>query len=230
MHRMTHVWPLAAAAVLLAVLPAWGRCDSIVIGNITGATVSSPGGFAIEGNAYDYPGDTQFTYAATTFTPTQNMTMTGVSVAIGKGTGGITMGGFSLDLYTSNANLPGTLLDNLGSNTDVAGLYTDVTSFAVSGISLSAGTQYWLVASPTDNTTSLLWAQDASAYNQGETAYVFSNPPPAGWNLYYVNDPLFYSVSGTTNGALPTPEPAAWLLLATGLAGLAGLSRRRRFA
>ena len=119
---------------------------------------------------------------------------------------------------------PGTVLGtwhvtNLPNNNAVG----ETTITGITGITLVAGQQYFLEASPGSGCvyTCNAW-MDGSGASANTVTYVGEY---GGTWSNFSGDNLAYEVDGT---AVTAPEPSSMLLLFSGLAGLGGLIRRRR--
>lgn len=122
---------------------------------------------------------------------------------------------FTLNLYADNGGVLGGLLGTWVVNDEMGsfGSANPVIDIAVSGPTLTAGDQYWLIASVLDDT----WA----AWNLNVTGAT----GPHYWNNNGVD---VYSTG--TAGAFAVevvPEPATMLALGAGLAALAARRRRK---
>jgi hypothetical protein len=128
---------------------------------------------------------------ATAFTPVANATPTKVTVSIGWLAGG---GSILLSLNADNGGVPGAVLEQCTLyELDEAGTCWAVQSKKVSGIPLSAGQQYWIVASTTAKSS--VWA----AWNQADNDQV-SNFVNAGYTNQSEN-PAWTSYTTSLNGA-----------------------------
>ena len=127
--------------------------------------------------------------------------------------------GFELFLYNDNGGDPGNSLESLiGSTPTSAGVY----SFAASGITLSASTVYWAVATSPDLSSSgntIYWALDPGSGTSSDgwslnTSYMASSSE-GGPGAYWAN----VSPGGLTLAisASPVPEPQIYALVGLGL-------------
>jgi len=135
-----------------------------------GATISGPQSFLGSEN-----------WAAVPFTPTANYTVKELRASVGwgqNGTNGVTLG-----LYSDASGLPGTVLfarnvTNLGT----FGLCCTLAEAKDStGVAITSGTQYWVVASTSSSTTTTF---DAWAFNSTEqtySTYAFFNTSNNAW-------------------------------------------------
>jgi hypothetical protein len=145
-------------------------------------------------------------------------------------------GSISVDLYSSDSSpMPATLLRNIGALSDTAlSSSPSVVDFSLaSSYLLSANTRYWVMISSTSYSyATWAWAVDDSGtgvaneytFNNGGVpgnGYTWTNAPPAGYPAGYPYGPYQMAVSGS-----PVPIPAAFLLFASGFAGLVGLKRK----
>lgn len=157
------------------------------------------------------------------FTPTISGAVTSLTAAIHNSTSSNTLP-VTLSLYSDSGS--NTVGAELGSWSTTAATATDsdsVNSVAIasaSGVSLTAGTTYWFVASNLDSTiaNALSW-NTAVSYSGSLSSY----------NAYYVRNGTAYYTTGLGAFSVqvtPVPEPTT--LAALGLGAAAFLRRRRR--
>jgi hypothetical protein len=97
----------------------------------------------------------------------------------------------------------------------VSGYLDDLVSFSIPALALNAGTAYWLEIDQIATTNSKVGEWDESVVG-ASTAYYEKGLAPSET----------FQILGTENTAT-TPEPSSFLLLGSGLAGLAGLIKRK---
>lgn len=96
------------------------------------------------------------------------------------------------------------------------------TVLATSTIALTAGTQYWIAASPSAPGVNVNWSFNADSGATGGV-YASRNPGP-GWSGPFAesDSDLAFDVQGTAS-----PEPGTLLQLGLGLVGLAQCRKRQ---
>jgi hypothetical protein len=135
----------------------------------------------------------------------------------------------TVNLDADNAGAPGTTLMSW-TFTNVPSEPTDGTTVqtgtATSTLPLLAGTQYWLVASPT-NPTGSTWI-GWNFNNTGDTGTVDNRTSPKGaWQPSGYSQPAAFDILGTNPvSSTVSPEPASSGLVIGGFGLLAGALRR----
>lgn len=207
---------LYACALALILTGVRAKADAIVFNDLgTGNTYNCCNGWNATGTSF-FLGLTE---TAASFTPASNATLGQIDVALTSEPG--SSSSVSVSLETNNHGLPGTVIEswNLTGPFPTIASTNDIvqTLFPTMTISLSGGTQYWLVEAPLASNTVVVWN--------------FSNtqPTPGTTTEYYSGGAWTNEGSGgAAFEVLSTPEPNSVMLLSIGLLGIAFTTPKRR--
>lgn len=136
----------------------------------------------------------------------------------------------AIDLQTDNAGAPsGAILETLSLSGALPSMPGVLTFTSASNPELAALQTYWLVAYFPDPTTNAGWVANVEGDNSTPAVnFVFNTAdlPVTSWTAAAVGLPRpAFEIDGAPGGVIPppnstVPEPASWLLLATGAAAL----------
>lgn len=146
----------------------------LIAGNISAYPLASF--FSIFGNTVaqggaNYPFQT---WVANPFTPTADANVAGVQVAVGRLGSGTS--GFEVGLYNDAGGIPGTVIQSVhipGSQVPSYGQCCALDTAAFTGVSVSAGTQYWVAVTTT--------ASDLDIYGWNFNTTNMTALPSASW-------------------------------------------------
>jgi PEP-CTERM motif len=187
-----------------------------------GSVYNCCSGWTVSGTGYI---GTSFT-SANEFQVTTGGSVGEIDVAVGLVVG---PDSFYLDIDADNGGKPGAVLasfSNLNSNGNNFGSCCAFTSITgISGLSLSTGTNYWMVLGPSSTT-----AQTWEAWNFSNSATGTDEYSTDGGNTWVSNGNQpqgAFQILGGGGTSGSTPEPSSLLLFGSGLLGVIGVFRRK---
>lgn len=195
------------------------RADTIFSNFGSGESLNSSAGWFVDSGQV----------IASAFTPTSNFTLSQLDIALSYYSG--TNNGARVLLETATAGLPsgsGSALESwtLGSLPTYGSPYVPETLSSAGGVTLTNGTQYWLVADPADSTTTDVW----NINNAGQSGVAFAVSPTAS-QWFYAGGSITPAFDVLGRPITATPESGSTVLFLgldmLILAGLAVPLRRR---
>lgn len=209
---------VTAGASFLAIAAA--QAQTVVFTNLT-SPVNNNGG-QVNGSNFGPQ-----TFAAQ-FTPSGNFTLSDAKVSVAA----LPSGGTSFNVWIAAdaGGMPGSFIEQIGfglTATSLAGSVVTASSIATP-LPLTSGTKYWLVVTPANANTSLIWSGLGS--QPVPAAYNASPTFNSGWTL--ISFPFQFQIDGTPTsggpGPSPVPVPPSVILGASGLMGVGMYEARRR--
>jgi hypothetical protein len=164
------------------------------------------GGMAVEGSNYTYDA------MAAEFSPAVSGNLGSISAEVFQGIGDPY---FNISIFANSVSVPGTLIENVGTDLTAPQLGGIVTATSALHPLLVAGQPYWVVVSAFDNSTQIGWEVF------GTSSIPETSDSGTGWFPYPSLGQLQFEVDGA-------PEPSSFILFSSALAIVAaGFSRQR---
>ena len=217
--------------ICMAIAPGISRADEIYDTLLSGNTYQCCTGNMVTGpDATNVGATVGLNQIGAAFTPTATYILTQLDVAFyfPLATDSTNTNGFTITLYQDSGGVPGKAIETwtvITAPSQAGG--TSGTSSVVETVlplvkvTLSAGQQYWIVATPAGSNTFDVWA--ANGTGSGATEAQNSG---SGWSAYSVSsDGLAFDVQGD-----PTPEPGTFMLIPLAAVGLGLIGKLRRKA
>jgi hypothetical protein len=209
--------------LLLALLPVVSANASVVLFSdlgTGGSVYQTSGGSIVKGSGIGGPSITQA--LPFTVSGSGDFLVIQIDLAIVQNAG---LSTFAASIWTSNAGLPGTELGswNLSTSEPTNGCCGLASQTGITGVTLTGGTQYFMVAGPqslTDNSDNL-WDLNTLGV---VAAQIASLDGGSSW----ISDSPGTEAAFDVLGGSPAPEPDSLLLLGTGLAGVLAVRRKAR--
>jgi len=211
----------------LCVLGTAAKADTVIADNLdSGGSYNAGFSWGINGtsNPFSLPAISE----ATDFTSSGNFTLSQLFIPLafaGPFVSPTITGDVDISIADDDGGLPGTSLESWSVDVPQGNGLFDLSD--TTGLVLTAGTTYWIVASPASDTTFAGWnfndtdASGAMAVNVGgvwlPVDLAASNCGP---------DPCALPAFEVTGNAVAAPEPSSLLLMGIGLLGITFLRRK----
>jgi hypothetical protein len=222
--------------IVSSTVPELSRASTVFTSFPSGSMYGCCGMSFVAGTAGNFPGPNPgLSLAAGAFTPDDNFNLTQIDVAFTAVSrfSEVYPSGFAISLAQDSGGQPGATIETwtgLTAPLIAIGVSSLVESVSpVSTVTLLAGKQYWVVASPSAPDTVNGWLMGNQLTDPGGTFAVCgqegygSAPTCPNWNVWNVSHgALLFDVQGT-----PMPEPGTLPLLASALLGASCYVKRK---